>query len=104
VLSARLRLYNFSDPSVKGGDFHPASNDWSESTVTWNTAPAYDSSAAIASLGQVNIDTWHEVDVTSLVTGDGTYSLRITSTSSDGAKYASKERAGFAPQLVITMQ
>ncbi len=42
---------------------------------------------------------WYEMDLTSLVTGDGTFSLRATSTSSKGAAYTSKEgTAGFAPR------
>jgi hypothetical protein len=38
------------------------------------------------------------------VTGDGTYSIRIASTSSNGADYSTKEgAAGFAPQLLVTL-
>jgi hypothetical protein len=48
--------------------------------------------------------TWYEVDVSSLVTGDGTYSLEITSPSANGVAYSSKEgTAGLAPQLVVTL-
>jgi len=56
----------------------------------------------LASLGAVSVNTWYEVDVTSLVTGDGTYSLRISSTSTNGADYSSKEGA-HAPELVLTL-
>jgi hypothetical protein len=49
----------------------------------------------LASLGAVSVNTWYEVDVTSLVTGDGTYSLRISSTSTNGEDYSSKEGARF---------
>jgi acid phosphatase type 7 len=49
----------------------------------------------------VSANTWVEVDVTSLITGDGTYSLRVSTTSTDGADYSSKEGAN-PPQLVIT--
>ena len=100
IVSAKLRLYNIND-SNKGGDFYRvANNAWSESSVTWNTAPAADATI-IASLGAVAVNTWYEVDVTSLIPGNGTYSLRVTSTSADGADYRSKETAGFAPQLVV---
>ena len=58
----------------------------------------------LASLGAVSVNTWYEVDVTSLVNGDGTYSLKINSTNADGAYYSTKEgMTGFAPQLVITI-
>jgi hypothetical protein len=58
----------------------------------------------VATLGKVNSGTWYEIDLTSLVTGDGTWSLRVTSTTSNGADYTSDEgSAGFRPQLLITV-
>lgn len=45
------------------------------------------------------------VDLSSVVRGEDTYSFRITSTSSNGADYTSKEGAtSFRPQLVVTLQ
>ena len=102
VLSAKLRLYCV-DGSPFGGEFHRvADTGWSEGTINWNNAPTPDLSS-VATLGRVVVSTWYEVDVTSLVSGDGTFSLRALSTSTDGAYYSSKEGTpGFAPQLVIT--
>jgi chitodextrinase len=102
IVSAKLRLYCV-DASSFGGDFRRVlDTTWSEGTVTWNTAPVYDGNS-LATLGAVTAGTWYEVDVTSLVTGDGTFSLKMLSTSTNGADYTSKEgAAGFAPQLVIT--
>jgi calcineurin-like phosphoesterase family protein len=102
VISAKLRLYCV-DPSPFGGEFHRVANTtWSEANVNWNTAPSADA-GILASLGKVSANTWYEVDVTSLVNGDGTYSLRVNSTNADGAYYSTKEGlAGFAPQLLIT--
>jgi len=103
VNSAKLRLYNV-DKSNKGGDFYRvADSKWTEGSVTWSNAPAPDATA-LASLGAVSVNTWYEVDVTSLITGDGSYSLRVKSTSSDGADYSSKEAASNKPQLVVTVQ
>jgi hypothetical protein len=102
VVRAKLRLYNV-DPSSKGGDFYAVSdNSWQEETLTWNNAPVAQTTL-VGSIGSVSANNWYEVDLTSLITGDGTYSLRITSTSSDGADYSSKEGAN-PPQLVITIQ
>jgi hypothetical protein len=103
IAGAQLRLFNVN-ASDRGGDLHRvADNSWSESTVTWNSAPAGDA-AVLAPLGAVSTNTWYEVDVTSLITGDGTYSLRVTSPSSNGADYTSKEgAAGFAPQLIVSV-
>lgn len=107
VLSAKLRLYNINN-SALGGNFYRVENgaSWFESTVTWNNAPA--ATTQFASLGSVPTkNTWYEVDMTPLITGDGEFSLRVTSTSSDGVGYNSKEVAaglGFPPQLVVTVQ
>ena len=87
---------------IQAAIFCVADNAWTDYTVTWNNAPAGDGTP-IASLGRVTINTWHEVDVTSLIAGDGIYSLRVTSPSSNGADYSSKEGTN-APQLVVSVQ
>ncbi|MDQ3004943.1 MAG: DNRLRE domain-containing protein [Chloroflexota bacterium] len=88
VTNAKLCLYN-TDGANAGGDFHPVSDDsWQEETVTWNNAPTADTQV-LASLGSVSANTWYEVNLTSHITGDGTYSLRI-SDSQGGADYSSK--------------
>jgi RHS repeat-associated protein len=55
----------------------------------------------LGSLGDVNPNTWYEVNLTSLITADGTYSLRI-SDSVGGADYSSKEGSN-APKLLIAL-
>ena len=103
VVSATLRIYCVGGAVVTGGEFHGAvDNNWQESTVTWATAPAAEQ-IALSSLGPVAAGNWYEIDVTPLVTGDGTYSLHASSTSGDGADYSTKEGAsGYAPQLLVT--
>ncbi len=99
VTSAKLRLYCVNG-STYGGDFHRvADNTWSETSVTWNTAPASDSTI-LAQLGSVAAGKWYEIDLTSLITGDGTYSLMAISNITDGAYYSSKEGTN-PPQLVV---
>jgi hypothetical protein len=101
VSSAKLRLRAASSSAVGGYFFRTVSTSWNESTVNWTSAPATDP-APVASLGPVVSGTWYEVDLSSLVTGDGTYGLRVTSTSTNGAAYTSKEgAAGSRPQLVV---
>jgi glucose/arabinose dehydrogenase/PKD repeat protein len=103
VAGAKLRLYCL-DGSSSGGNFYRVSNNsWSEGAVTWNNAPVADASS-LATLGTVAAGTWYEVDVTSLIAGDGPVSLRVSSLSSNGADYSSKEgTAGFAPQLIVML-
>lgn len=102
VSNATLRIYCI-DTATDGGQVRRVpDNSWSESSVTWNTAPANDSSL-LATVGAVSANTWYEIDVTSLIAGDGTYSIRISSTSSNGADYVSSEgTAGLRPALVVT--
>ncbi|MGZ4123926.1 MAG: CBM96 family carbohydrate-binding protein [Actinomycetota bacterium] len=102
VSSATLRLF-CTDASPVGGSFYPVTdNTWPEN-VTWNTAPGY-GSTPVASLGAVSSGTWYDIDVTSFVVGDGTYSLRIITSHKNAAAYASKEAgAGTAPQLVLSL-
>jgi hypothetical protein len=99
IVNAKLRLYCV-DPAPVGGTFYRVADiPWSEGTVNWNTAPVADASS-LGTLGAVAAGNWYEVDVTSLVNGDGTFSLKVNSNSTDGAYYSSKEGAN-APQLII---
>jgi len=109
VAAAKLRLTvgnSSSDNSAKGGEFRAAvSSSWSESTVTYNTAPAAASSAPVASITTpVALSTAYLVDVTPLVTGNGTITIRATGNSSDGARYYSRNgnAATLAPELQVT--
>jgi chitodextrinase len=92
-----------TDASAKGGDLHTTvGTNWSEGTVTWANAPAANA-ATIASLGAVTVDTTYTLVVTSAVTGDGVASFRLTNTSSDGARYFSKEGSSTQqPRLTVT--
>ncbi|MGH2767344.1 MAG: DUF7594 domain-containing protein [Actinomycetota bacterium] len=103
VTRATLRLHNLNSSAV-GGELHRVmGNAWSESRVTWSNAPDYDP-APVASLGAVSSGSWYELDVTSVVRGDTTFSVRMTSNSPDDASYASREAgSGLAPQLVVTV-
>ena len=101
VTSATLRLYAVDSSSVGGALAIVPDTDWDQDAVTWSTAPA-GTGGALGSLGPVSAGSWYEVDVSALVTGDGPVSLRISSTSSNGADYASTEHSnGNAPELVV---
>ena len=102
VQKATLRLF-CANKSGQGGEFHAVDNDWFEDTVTWDNAPAADAEV-IASLGPVVRLTWVEVDLTSLITEDGVYSLRVMAPSRDGADYRSKEKPELAPELILTLE
>jgi 3',5'-cyclic AMP phosphodiesterase CpdA len=105
VASAKLRLHVADvtgSASDVGGRWSLMSNTaWSESLVTFRNQPAIDG-ALLGTVGRVVRNTWVEIDVTGQITGNGTYSIGGTSTSSDGAEYDSREAGATAPQLVIT--
>ena len=102
VTSATLRL-SCADPSPAGGEFHAVTtNSWTEGTVTWNTEPALNPTV-LATLGKVSVGTTYQVGLSSLIKGDGTYSIGIITANTDSAQYSSKEdAAGTPPQLVVT--
>ena len=101
--TAILRVYTVQE-SVSGGDVYGTDNSvWDMDAVTWNTAPVIDEDP-VGSLGVVSLASWHEVDVTSLITGDGLVTLRISSTSTDRAHYAStRNTPGYFPELVVNL-
>ncbi len=102
IVNAKLRIYCMDSSAFGGAFYRVADTTWSEGTVNWNTAPLADTNS-LATLGAVAAGNWYEVDVSSLVNGDGTYSFKVSSTSADGAYYSTKEgTAGFAPQLIVT--
>jgi chitodextrinase len=99
---AVLRLYG-SDPSNSGGAFRATTNtSWTESTVTWATAPVADG-VSLGSVAGVTVGKWVDVDLAPLVKGDGTYSIRASSTSTDGVEYSSRNASTNRPEVVLTV-
>jgi len=102
VTGATLRL-TCSDPSPRGGDVTlAASTPWTENAVTWATAPAAGTTAA--SIGSVVAGTTYQLDLSSIIHGDGTYTLRIVTPNADGADFVSREGTlASRPQLKVTL-
>jgi hypothetical protein len=100
VQSAKLRL-NATNGTVDGPAVYTTGNTWSETTVTWNTRPAR-TSGATDDKGGIPVNTWVEYDVTPFVTGNGTFSFTVATTSNDGVDFNSREAATLRPELVVT--
>ena len=96
--SVRLRLH-VEDGSGSGGNWFLVSNNWSESTVVWNNAPTV-SGSPVATLGAITAGSWVEIDLTSAVTGNGTYSFMATSPSTNTAQFTSSQGTD-VPQLLV---
>ena len=86
-----------NDPSPSGGSFYATSPTdpnagWTETGVTWASAPAKNTAIPPVSLGAVVAGQSYPVTVTTLLpTGGGAVTIRGSSTSGDGAGYYSKE-------------
>ena len=74
---------------------------WTESTLTWNNQPAL--GASVASVTTVTAGQYRELNVSSHVTGNGTFALALTGSSTSQARFTSTEStAGPPPELAVT--
>lgn len=79
-----------------------SSNTWGETTTTYSNAPAVGS--LLGSSGATTGGTWKTLDVTSYVTGNGTFSFALSTTSNSGMTFPSRESGANAPQLIVSTQ
>ncbi len=100
IQSATLRVYDTNNATNDGPALYATAATWTETGITWNTRPAR-TSAEIGNQTAIAAGSWAEYDVTSIVTGDGSYSFALVADSADGATFSSSE-GGKPPQLVIT--
>ena len=98
--SAHLRLY-VTDGGPDGGTWFRSPTNWNESTVTWLDAPTIDPTTSFASTGSVSPGQWIDIDVTQIVTGDGTFGFAARTSNSDRVIYSSREGSN-PPQLVLS--
>jgi hypothetical protein len=106
LASAKLRVWTTTgttSPTTNGPAVHGVTETgWTESGLTWSTRPA-PQAAALDNRGPLAADTMVEYDVSTYVTGNGTYCLELVPDSSDGTSFNSREGADTTkrPQLVI---
>jgi PKD repeat protein len=98
VARATLRL-TVTDGSKDGGAVYAVPASFTEATLDYATAPALDGTPLVQ-LGAVATGQTVEIDVTSAVTGNGSYAFGLRNANSDSAYYSSREGAS-PPQLVI---
>jgi acid phosphatase type 7 len=90
--------------SDDGGAAYQASDEWQETTLTWNSyqaTPGLIGPAITGSVGAVTQNQTVDFDVTSAVTGDGRYDFAIQSASTNIVKYLSRERGAKGPTLIL---
>jgi glucose/arabinose dehydrogenase len=103
VSSARLRVFvgaGSTDGTVDGPAVATASSNWTETGITWNTRPPR--SGDRDDKGALPAGSWAEWDVTPFVTGNGTFTFVLATSSADGAVFSSRQGAN-PPQLVVTV-
>ena len=98
VSSAKLRLF-VTDASPDGGSVFRVDDTWTETGLTWSSRPLLPLTS-IGNAGSVAVGAYVDIDLGSAVTGDGTYSFAVQSSSTNSAIYGSRESAN-QPQLVL---
>ena len=101
VQSARLRLYIPSNGSANGPAVYTTGSSWTETAITWNNRPSRTSNG-LDNKGTISSGTWVEYNVTSVVTGNGTFSFVLAADSTDGVVFSSRQGSQ-PPQLVVTL-
>ena len=99
VTNATLRLY-VNNASADAFNVYTTTNAWTETGLTWNNKTA--ASTLVASTGAVSAGGYVDVDVTSAITGNGTFSFVLLPRSADSTGINSRNNAANQPQLVVT--
>ncbi|MGB8932523.1 MAG: DNRLRE domain-containing protein, partial [Anaeromyxobacteraceae bacterium] len=99
VQNARVRLYTTTNGTKNGPAIYATNPSWNEKDITWNRRPAR-TSGAVDNRDVININSWVEYDVTSLVTGNGTFSFVLAGDSNDAVAFSSRQGVQ-PPQLVV---
>lgn len=76
-----------------------SSSSWNEDAITWSTAPAVNSTVIDRS-GAVRDGVWDVMDVTSLISGPGMYTLALQTNSGATISVASRETTT-KPRIVV---
>ena len=114
ISNAKLRLFGrLSGPentNVKTSVFGVADSSWSETGLTWNTAPAADATAIGSGITVANVTgAWYELDLTAWLQSQKalgrtsvTLMLKNGSSTTTQSVFASRESGATLPQLVVT--
>ena len=99
--NTKLRLW-VSDASTAASGLYVLTNTtWTESGITWNNAPALPP-PVYRSVSATTGGAWVEIDLGTLVTGNGRYAFAISGGSTDVVGFQTKENTN-DPQLVVTL-
>ena len=101
VTSAKLRLW-ITDAGTDRGSTYSASNSWTESAITWGTAPPL--GILYSSGGSAPLGTWVEIFLPTSIfaAGNGDYAFAIAGNNTNTVAYSSRQGSA-PPQLVLTV-
>ena len=99
VSRATLRIFANSAASAGVVASSVGNNSWTESTINYDNAPSVGNT--LGSSGGFGAGVWISIDITTYITGNGTYNLALTTPGSTAISLASRESGANAPQLVI---
>jgi len=101
ISSATLRLF-CTDGGTDGGTLHPVGRDWSETGFNWWTAPPL-TAASVGSIGDIATGASVDVNLSTVVTHNGTAAFGIDNLSTNSIFYSTRESAN-PPELRLTLQ
>jgi chitodextrinase len=102
ITSAWLQVYAASSTSV-GVSLHAvADNSWDEYNTNYDNAPPL--GAILAASGPFSTGEWISLDITGYVTGEGTFSFGLDTTSTTSISFPSRESGANAAQLIVNFQ
>jgi hypothetical protein len=102
IAGARLLIYA-NNSNKQGIELDSvADSKWNESSMNYGNAPALGNN--LASSGGFKAGSWISIDLSNTVTGEGTYTFAITTSSDKPISLASREAGLNAPQLIIDFQ
>lgn len=100
VTSAVLRVYG-NARNVSAVEVHTTPTTWTESTLTWATAPAF--GGVVATRPPTAAAGWVDIPVTATVTANGQVTYVLTQPGATAVAYQSREAGtSTAPVLVVT--
>jgi hypothetical protein len=102
IRSAHLLVFTNSNSTPGINALSVADNSWSETAVTYSTAPPL--GAQITSSGPIAASSWVSLDVTPYITGEGTYSFGLATLNTSTLSFAARESGANAAQLIIDLQ
>jgi hypothetical protein len=99
VTQATLLIYANSASSTGFTAHSVSDNEWTELIINYDNAPPMGS--ALGSSGPFTAGTLVRIDVTSYITGNGIYSLGLTTPGNTAISLASSESGANAPKLIL---